>query len=214
MVSQTTSVAERMMKSLSRKTCHYLPRVGLIPALVMVVALLVPQQVVGQIIARKAEAVTLKSGLRDMLQSVGAKSLKKVTVTVGREESASLMTARGVKLEGAYTVYKGVGSDGEEIGTVVMVDEAGKEGPLQLVVAFTPTGEIYDMGFTIFGEDRGKPALSWPFLKQFIGKDSEQEMVVGKGIDAITGATWTSNSVAAAVRKAVVLFDEFVKKNG
>lgn len=202
----------------SEKRTHFqrLSAVGLVPATLLVLALmlLVPQNTNGQIVARKAEAVTLKSSLRDMLQSEGAKSLKKLTVKVGNEQSQALMTARGVKLEGAYSVYNGVNAEGEIIGSVVMVDEAGKEGPLQMVVAFTPAGEIYDMGFTIFGEDRGRPALSWPFLKQFVGKSSEQDMVMGKGIDGISGATWTSNSVAAAVRKAVVLFDEFVKQSG
>lgn len=164
-------------------------------------------------VAKGNEAVSLKVALRDMLQANGAKSLKKLAVTVGKDESDALMTKRGVKLEGVVTVYQGIDENGMVMGSVVQINEEGKEGPLQVLVAFLPNGEVFDIGFTVFGEDRGKPALSWPFLKQFVGKTSETQMVLGKGVDGISGATWTSNSVASAVRKAVVLFDAFVKES-
>ena len=162
-------------------------------------------------VVKSNSAVSLKDALKEMLQANGAKSLKKLTVAASDAEAADIVQTRGVTLEGAFTVYNGLDETGSVIGTVVQVNEEGKEGPLQVLVAFEPSGAIFDIGFTVFGEDRGKPALSYPFLKQFIGKSGEQDMVIGRGIDAISGATWTSNSVNSAIRKAVVVFDVFIK---
>ena len=163
-------------------------------------------------VAKTNAPISMKDGLKDMLQANGAKSLKKLTVSASDEQAAELTRTRGVTLEGAYTVYNGIDGDGNVMGSVVQINEEGKEGPLQVLVAFKPTGEVYDIGFTVFGEDRGKPALSYPFLKQFIGKSTEDKMILGKGVDGISGATWTSNSVSSAVRKAVVVYDVFVKE--
>ena len=182
------------------------------PRMILLVALFVGFNSASHAQVAKSNApISMKDGLKEMLQANGAKSLKKLTVSASDDQAAELTRTRGVSLEGAYTVYNGIDGDGKVMGSVVQINEDGKEGPLQVLVAFKPTGEVYDIGFTVFGEDRGKPALSYPFLKQFIGKSTEETMILGKGVDGISGATWTSNSVSSAVRKAVVVYDVFVK---
>lgn len=98
------------------------------------------------------------------------------------------------------------------MGSVVIVAQEGKEGPLQAVVALKPDGTIYDIGFTVFGEDKGKPALNYSFLKQFIGKKATDKVKVGEDVDGISGATMTSTGVATAVKKALAVHKEFVTK--
>jgi len=162
-------------------------------------------------VAKSNKVVSLQDGLKEMLQKEGAKKLKKVTVTVDAEQAADLLKQFGVEAAGSYSIYRGLDAENEAMGSVVIVNEPGKEGPLQVIVAVRPDGEIYDIGFTIFGEERGKPALSWGYLKQYLGKSHNDPIKLGRDIDGVSGATWTSTSVAAAVKRAVVVYETFVR---
>jgi Na+-translocating ferredoxin:NAD+ oxidoreductase RnfG subunit len=164
-----------------------------------------------QQVAKSNKVVSLQNGLKEMLQAEGAKKLKKLTVTVSAEQSDTLSSQFGIETAGTYSVYRGLDEADAVIGSVVIINEPGKEGPLQVIVAIRPEGEVYDIGFTIFGEDRGKPALSWGYLKQYLGKTNNDPIRLGRDIDGVSGATWTSTSVAAAVKKAVIVFDTFVR---
>lgn len=161
-------------------------------------------------VARSGETVSLRDALKTMLQAEGAAGLKKLTINVSGEQSSGFMDTYGVDTEGSYTVYNGTTSDGGVMGSVIVVAQAGKEGPLQVLVAINPDGTVYDVGFTIFGEDKGKPALKWTFLQQFIGATADQPMEIGEDIDGISGATWTSTSVATAVKRGLAVFTEFI----
>ena len=164
-------------------------------------------------VAKEGESIALRDGLKAMLQAHGAAKLSKVTVNVDAAGAKSMKDDYGVENgAGSYTVYKGLDGDDNLVGSVIIVNEQGKEGPLQVLVAVNPEGEIYDLGFTIFGEDKGKPAQTWNFLKQYIGKSSGDELTVGKDIDAVSGATWTSTSVTQAVKRAAVIYNSYVKE--
>ena len=134
-------------------------------------------------------------------------------MTVDAAQAGTLKKQYGVEATGTYTIYRGLDAEDEAIGSVVIVNEPGKEGPLQIIVALRPDGEIYDVGFTIFGEDKGKPALSWGNLKQYLGKTLDDQIVLGRDIDGVSGATWTSTLVAAAVKKALVVYNTFVHES-
>jgi Na+-translocating ferredoxin:NAD+ oxidoreductase RnfG subunit len=175
--------------------------------LVMLVILAAPASAQ---IAKTGTTTTLKDALKVMLQDEGAAGLKKLTVNVSGEQAKGLTGTHGVDTEGSYTVYNGTKADGSVMGTVVVVNQAGKEGPLQVLVALRPDGTVYDVGFTVFGEDKGKPALNWSFLKQFVGKKVTQPVTIGDDVDGISGATWTSTSVATAVKRALAVYKEFI----
>ncbi|MDZ4700726.1 MAG: FMN-binding protein [Rhodothermales bacterium] len=186
-------------------------RLNLIFATALVAVALGAQPAVAQI-AKTNGVVTMKDALKEMLQNHGAATLKKVSVTVDADKSKALAQTYGVETAGTYTVYQGIGADKSTVtGTVVIVNEQGKEGPLQLLVALNPEGKIYDLGFTVFGEDKGKSASTWGFLKQFVEKKAGDPFVVGNDIDGVSGATWSSNSVTSAAERGVVVFAEFLK---
>ena len=159
-------------------------------------------------VAKMNEVVSLKVALKEMLQQQGAASLKKLSVNVDAERAEQLRQ-EGVSASGSYTVYQGLDAGGAVIGTVVIVNERGKEGPLQLLVALDPEGMIYDVGFTVFGEDKGKPASAWPFLSQFMQKKASDSFRLGDGVDGVSGATWTSESVSSAIHRGVALYTMF-----
>ncbi len=167
----------------------------------------------GAQVAKKNKVVGLNTGLKEMLQAEGATKLKKRTVTVGADQARTIQQAHGVDVAGTYTVYQGLDADDNLIGSVVVINQEGKEGPLQLMIALRPDGTLYDIGFTLFGEDKGKPALSWGFLKQYFGKTSRDPLQLGKDIDAVSSATITSTSVTEAVKKVLVVYDTFIREN-
>ena len=154
------------------------------------------------------QVVTLKDGLKEMLQTRGATKLNKLTLTPTPEQKTAIQSKCGMEAPGPYTLYQGLKADGSLVGTVVIMDEKGKEGPLQMLVALQPDGTVYDAAFTVFGEERGKPALSWNFLKQFMGKSSKDPLVPGKDIDGVSGATYTSKAVAVAMKRSVCVYAE------
>lgn len=158
-------------------------------------------------VAQKNEVISLRDGLKEMLQAKGAASLKKLSINVD-EENARKLREQGVSASGAYTVYQGVDGNGEVMGTVLIINERGKEGPLQVLVAVNAEAQIYDIGFTLFGEDKGRPALSWPFLRQFIDQDAAR--MKDLKVDGVSGATWTSESVASAINRGAALYALFL----
>ncbi len=69
---------------------------------------------------------------------------------------------------------------------------------------------LHKMFIPPYYEDKGKPAMKWNFLKQYVGKSPSDPLTLGKDIDAVSGATWTSTSVTFAVKKAVVIVFNFI----
>lgn len=160
------------------------------------------------------KVVTLKDGLKEMLQAEGAAKLVKLQVTPTAEQKAAIEKRCSIDPSGSYTFYQGQKADGSLVGTVSVIDQAGKEGPLQLLIALHPDGTVYDAAFTVFGEERGKPALSWRYLKQYVGKNPGSPLTLGKDVDAVSGATMTSTAVAKAFKRAVCVYSEAVQKKG
>jgi Na+-translocating ferredoxin:NAD+ oxidoreductase RnfG subunit len=153
----------------------------------------------------------LKSVLKEVLQKKGARSLKKNILKLSAADIKDIQTQYGFKPNSSYTVYTGLDADKKPMGSAVLVDIQGKEGPLQLVVALNnETGQVYNLAFTVFGEERGKPAAKKTFMKQFIGFTKKNVFKLGKDVDGVSGATWTSTSVTQAVQHAVGIFDYFV----
>lgn len=155
--------------------------------------------------------VTLKVALKEMLQGEGAKSLKKRTLSLDKTEQEAVQKKYGFAPNAKYTVYTGLDADKKAVGSAVIVDIEGKEGPLQLVVGLEhEKGSVYNLCFTVFGEERGKPAAKKTFLKQFVGFDVKKQFKLGKDVDGVSGATWTSNSVTLGIQHAVSIFNYFI----
>ena len=170
----------------------------------------------GLISPRSAEAqfktiVTLKEALKESLQKEGAKSLRKQVFAISDEQKIEIQKQYGFEPDDEYLMYTGLDAEKEPVGSVLVINIQGKEGPLQMVIALTPeSGTVYNLGFTVFGEERGKPAANPSYLSQFIGADSNKGFVLGEDVDAVTGATWTSRSVNEAVKVAVVVYEYLI----
>jgi len=79
----------------------------------------------------------------------------------------------------------------------------GKDQPITFLVAIDPANALKDVDVLIYREPYGGEVAYEPWRKQFRGKTTSAELVVGKDIRNISGATISSHSVTLGVRKAL-----------
>lgn len=98
------------------------------------------------------------------------------------------------------------------LGYIAEVSSKGYGGEIQMMVAFTPKGEVIGVKILSAEETKGvgTKALENSYLAQFENKSA----VDGGGIDAVSGATITSNAVTMGVNNACNLFNETVLNGG
>ncbi|MGV3525138.1 MAG: hypothetical protein ACO1RX_12980 [Candidatus Sericytochromatia bacterium] len=113
--------------------------------------------------------------------------------------------------ESSYTLYSG-SRNGKIERYAFIFDEQGKHFPITFIVALSPQARVEQVAVMIYRERRGDGVKRQRFLSQFVGKDSGDPMAVNTDIVHITGSTISSWSIAAGVRKAVVLLEELVIK--
>lgn len=103
-----------------------------------------------------------------------------------------------------YTGYAGDSSNSKLIGYAAVGIASGYGGPLEVLVGVDPQGTI--IGAQVV-ENRETPGFFRlldrnHFLDQYLGATYEQPLQLGRGIDAVTGATLSSEGVAASIRRA------------
>jgi Na+-translocating ferredoxin:NAD+ oxidoreductase RnfG subunit len=104
-----------------------------------------------------------------------------------------------------YVVLDVRGPAGAPLGAIVILDVIGQSLPIQFAVGVKPDGSLQDMQVMVYREPYGKEINERRFRAQFRGKTARDPLVVGKDIDAISGASISSQSAAYAVRKALAV---------
>ena len=95
-----------------------------------------------------------------------------------------------------------------------ILNEKGKHFPITFLVALSPAAAVEQVAVMVYRERRGDGVRRQRFLNQFQHKTSKDPIEVNQDILHITGSTISSWSIAAGVRKAVVLLEELVLKPG
>ncbi len=104
-----------------------------------------------------------------------------------------------------------MGSDGKQSSDVVIMSEGvGYGGPLIVGIKARRTDEGANLNEILMLSHKETPAVmerinQSKFFRQFAGKSVTDNFLVGDDIDAISGATVTSEGFAAAIREAVHL---------
>ena len=108
-----------------------------------------------------------------------------------------------------YVFY--VASTGAHVDGYALIDEElGQTEPITFGVKLSPDGVVERAEVLIYREPRGDEVRSKHFLDQMRGKTVNKPCRAGVDIDAVSGATISSHSLANGVRRALVLFDELV----
>lgn len=132
-------------------------------------------------------------------------------LTPTAEEHKRIERRLGRKIEEpTFTVYQSA-SGGKPTGYAMILDEQGKYYPMTFVVGLKPDGSVRDVAIMVYREKRGDAVKRRRFLGQFLGKTADDALMVNRDIIHLTGATVSSWSVAAGVKKAVVIFDELIR---
>ena len=107
--------------------------------------------------------------------------------------------------------FVGKNADGTPIGYAVKTAAKGYGGDVLCIVGFDTAGKIIGISVSApdetpgLGNNVAKPA----FTDQLIGFDKAP--VLGEDFDAVTGATYSSRAVEAAVKEAFSLFEIITK---
>jgi len=93
------------------------------------------------------------------------------------------------------------------LGEIFLMDVIGQSLPITFAVGVKQDGTLQDVQVMVYREPHGDEIRERRFRAQFTGKKLRDPLVVGKDIDAISGATISSNSAAYAARKGLALAD-------
>jgi len=94
----------------------------------------------------------------------------------------------------------------------LILDEDGKHFPITFIVGLSPQASVTQVAVMVYRERRGDGIKRNRFLSQFVGKSGKDPIEVNTDIIHLTGATISSWSIAAGVRKAIALLEMLVLK--
>lgn len=99
---------------------------------------------------------------------------------------------------------------GKKIGLVSKVAPAGYGGAIQMLVGVDQNKKVTGVKILSLTETPGlgTNATNPDFLKQFVGKSTQDKIMPKDDIDAITGATITTQAVCDGVKKALANQDK------
>lgn len=108
---------------------------------------------------------------------------------------------------GGYFI--GLDKKGKPMGYAFRVTPKGYGGTIDMIVGIDLNGRVIGVKVLSMKETPGlgSRAAQPGFLSQFMGKTSGSQLKAKKDIDAITGATITSQAVASGVREALLRFN-------
>jgi hypothetical protein len=109
-----------------------------------------------------------------------------------------------VPADGKYTFYVGK-NGGERTAYVYIQPELLGTCFHKYAVGMKPDGEVIDTVVVELSCPRATPTNKKTFLKQYRGKQHTDPLTIHKDIDAVTGATLSSEVASVATRKAVSL---------
>lgn len=179
---------------------------GTLTAICLVVAALLG--VVNAVTADRIDAINLANT---------EASLKAVAETADQFSEAALTdamtaaaSAQGAKVTEAYEVKAG----GERIGYAFKMVASGSQGNIEMIVGVDADNAVTGVSIVSNKETAGigskvmdNNALpsGTKVLDQFIGKSGAGSLVVGKTVDAISGATVSSKGVTKGVNAALAV---------
>jgi Na+-translocating ferredoxin:NAD+ oxidoreductase RnfG subunit len=97
-------------------------------------------------------------------------------------------------------------------GIAVLDNVYGKSMPITFLVIFDPDGKIISSNIVKYREPYGGAVTNKGWNQKFEGKNASSGFVVGKDVDAISGATISVNSVAKGINKLALLIEEIKDK--
>jgi Na+-translocating ferredoxin:NAD+ oxidoreductase subunit G len=166
--------------------------------------------IVGGALALSAPALaqvyfTVKQLLGEQYKTASAVSFTRVSVDAAINASVQAKLGRPLP-KPEYVVY--VAKRGQEVvGYAVFDEERGEHELIDFATFFDPQGVIVRSEIVAYREAYGSEIRRETFRNQFLGRSAKSGFKVGQDIDAISGATLSSESMSRALQRAAVLVD-------
>ena len=129
----------------------------------------------------------------------------RMDLELSADELANLGRALNRRIDLGRYPYLEVHTGAVVVGYVFILDVVGESLPITFAVGVTADGLLQDVQVMVYREPRGGEIAEKRFRGQFAGKRLEDPIVLGKDVDAISGATISSRSATFAVRKGLAL---------
>jgi electron transport complex protein RnfG len=179
---------------------------GTLTAICLVVAALLG--VVNAVTKDKIDAIN-KANTEASLKAVAANATEfpELPLTVAMTDAAS---ANGAKVTEAYEVKAG----GERVGYAFKMVASGSQGNIEMIVGVDADNAVTGVSIVSNKETAGIGSKVMSnnalpsgvgVLDQFVGKSGAGTLVVGKTVDAISGATVSSKGVTKGVNAALAV---------
>lgn len=99
--------------------------------------------------------------------------------------------------------YKIYNSEEDQLGYLTIESAMGYGGPIQMAVAVNQDGKIFDLEVISSKETPSylQKVLDTDFLDKIIGKSYDDDYSIGKEIDAVSSATYSSRAILDASKK-------------
>lgn len=163
--------------------------------------------------------VTALLGLTNAVTAPKIEELAVETQEAAKKEvladAASFGDAEQTQLSGTtYTYYKGLAADGSAMGYVVETVSKGYGGDISLMVGVGVDGTVQGVSILSINETAGlgMNAENPEFLEQFLGKSGtigvQKNGSSDTEIQALTGATITSEAMADGVNQALFVCEQ------
>ncbi len=153
---------------------------------------------------------TRKAVLKSFFPKSEAVSFLTYTPTPG--ERKTLASRLGQKLTRKSYYFYVARTRGHLDGYAFIGNQRGQHKPITFAVKLSPDGVILRHEVMAYRETWGSGIRDPRFRRQFVGKSVPDALRTALDITAISGATISSNSMAAGVRRALVLFELAVRR--
>ena len=153
--------------------------------------------------------LTEKQALDNVFQDL---KVEKQSVALSPEKKKIIQKKLKRKIaENSYNYFVGK-KDDKAVKYAFILDEQGKHFPMTFIVSLDNNANVDQVAVMTYREKRGDGVKRKRFLNQFKNKGAKDPIQVDNDIVHITGATISSWSMAAGVKKAVVLTEELILK--
>jgi len=138
-----------------------------------------------------------------------AETFVRKVIRLSDEQMKKLSRESGQKISSRFvTVYIAKNGD-ENLGYGFIGYTKGKSSFIKYFVAITPDGKIHSIEIMSYRGEKGSEVRHEIFKKQFVGKRVDSNIKVGSDINAISGATISSQAITKGIRKIMYIWQEF-----
>lgn len=139
-------------------------------------------------------------------------SVEKNQITISPEQKKVIQKKLKRKIKESSVSYYVGKKNGADTMYAWILDEQGKDFPITFIVGINKNISVEEVAIMVYREKRGSTVKGKRFLNQFKNKTTADPVEIDNDIIHVTGATISSWSVSAGVKKALIFTEELIKK--